>query len=79
MADYGGADVEEVDIDAGILWEVPRTAKGGAALQSAHLYAWLAGEAGAIKSLRRHLVSQLGVDRRAVAFMGYWRLGRAEN
>ncbi|MFS0867638.1 siderophore-interacting protein [Microbacterium sp. 179-B 1A2 NHS] len=73
-----GANVEEVDIDGGILWEVPRTAKGGAALQSAHLYAWLAGEASAIKALRRHLVAQLGVDRRAVAFMGYWRLGRAE-
>lgn len=74
-----GADVEEVDIDTDILWEVPRTAKGGAALKSARLYAWLAGEAGAIKVLRRHLVSEHGVDRRAVAFMGYWRLGRAEN
>ena len=74
-----GADVEEVDIDEGILWEVPRTAKGGAALKSAPLYSWLAGEAGAIKSLRRHLVADLGVDRRAVAFMGYWRMGRAEN
>jgi len=74
-----GADVEEVDIDTDILWEVPRTAKGGAALKSARLYAWLAGEAGAIKALRRHLVSERGVDRRAVAFMGYWRVGRAEN
>jgi NADPH-dependent ferric siderophore reductase len=74
-----GADVEEIDIDNGILWEVPRTAKGGAALKSARLYAWLAGEAGAIKALRRHLVAEHGVDRRAVAFMGYWRLGRAEN
>lgn len=74
-----GAEVEEIDIDHDILWEVPRTAKGGAALKSAPLYAWLAGEAGAIKALRRHLVSGLGVDRRAVAFMGYWRLGRAEN
>lgn len=74
-----GADVEEIDIDTDILWEVPRTAKGGAALKSARLYAWLAGEAGAIKALRRHLVSERGVDRRAVAFMGYWRLGRAEN
>ncbi|WOF21592.1 siderophore-interacting protein [Microbacterium betulae] len=73
-----GADVEEVDIDRGLLWEVPRTKKGGAALKSAPLYAWLAGEAGAIKALRRHLVSEHGVDRRAVAFMGYWRLGRAE-
>ena len=32
-----------------------------------------------MQTLRRHLVSELGVDRRAVAFMGYWRLGRAEN
>ncbi len=73
-----GAEVEEIDIDHDMLWEVPRTAKGGAALKSAALYAWLAGEAGAIKTLRRHLVTDLGVDRRAVAFMGYWRLGRAE-
>lgn len=73
-----GAEVEEVDIDAGMLWEVPRTAKGGAALKKAPLYAWLAGEASAIKALRRHLVTERGVDRRAVAFMGYWRTGRAE-
>ena len=72
-----GSAVEEID-DDGLLWEVPRTKKGGAALKSAPLYAWLAGEAGAIKRLRRHLVSEHGVDRRAVAFMGYWRLGRAE-
>ena len=74
-----GAEVEEIDIDTDILWEVPRTAKGGAALKSAPLYSWLAGEAAAIKSLRRHLVTDLGVDRRAIAFMGYWRLGKAEN
>ncbi len=73
-----GADVEEIDIDHDILWEVPRTAKGGAALKKAPLYAWLAGEASAIKTLRRHLVTGHGVDRRAVAFMGYWRLGKAE-
>ena len=74
-----GSAVTEIDVDADILWEVPRTAKGGAALKSAPLYSWLAGEAGAIKSLRRHLVAEQGVDRRAIAFMGYWRLGRAEN
>jgi NADPH-dependent ferric siderophore reductase len=74
-----GAEPEEVDIENGLLWEVPRNARGGAALASAPLYAWLAGEAGAITSIRRHLVKELGVDRRAVAFMGYWRRGRAEN
>lgn len=73
-----GADVEEIDVDHDLLWEVPRTAKGGAALKSAPLYAWIAGEASAVKALRRHLVRDVGVDRRAVAFMGYWRLGRAE-
>ncbi|MEU1973253.1 siderophore-interacting protein [Microbacterium sp. NPDC019599] len=73
-----GAEVSEIDIDHDILWEVPRTAKGGAALKSAPLYSWLAGEASAIKSLRRHLVTEQGVDRRAIAFMGYWRLGKAE-
>lgn len=74
-----GGQVEEIDVDHDILWEVPRTAKGGAALKRAPLYAWLAGEAGAIKVLRRQLVAERGVDRRAVAFMGYWRLGKAEN
>jgi NADPH-dependent ferric siderophore reductase len=42
------------------------------------IYAWLAGEAGVIRALRRHLVSERGIDRRTVAFMGYWRIGRAE-
>jgi hypothetical protein len=30
------------------------------------------------EALRRHLVTERGLDRRSVAFMGYWRLGRAE-
>lgn len=72
-------EVEEIDVDAELLWEVPRHAKGGAALKRTSLYAWFAGEAGAVKILRRHLVSEHGLDRRTVAFMGYWRLGKAEN
>lgn len=74
-----GAALEDVDIDHGILWEVPVDhATGEPLARSAALYAWLAGEAGAIKTLRRHLVGSCGVDRKAVAFMGYWREGRAE-
>ena len=72
-------EVEEIDVDHDLLWEVPRTARGGAALRRTSLYAWLAGEAAAVRALRRHLVAERGVDRRSVAFMGYWRLGRAEN
>jgi NADPH-dependent ferric siderophore reductase len=58
--------------DDEILWEVPVATDDGG------LYAWLAGEASAITTLRRHLVKGIGVDRRRVAFMGYWKLGRAE-
>ncbi|MGO2310938.1 SIP domain-containing protein [Brachybacterium tyrofermentans] len=63
--------LEDVDVDSSILWETT-TGHGS-------FYAWLAGEAGVIKSLRRHLVSELGLDRKQVSFMGYWRAGRPEN
>ncbi|WP_030443234.1 siderophore-interacting protein [Actinoplanes subtropicus] len=66
-------DLEDVDVDAGILWEVPEPT------DVSRFYAWLAGEAAVIKTLRRHLVTDCGVDRRSVAFMGYWRQGRAES
>ncbi|WP_326691366.1 MULTISPECIES: siderophore-interacting protein [unclassified Streptomyces] len=41
-------------------------------------YAWIAGEAGTVKALRRHLVKERAFDRRAVKFTGYWRLGATE-
>lgn len=31
-----------------------------------------------VKTARRLLVSECGVDRKRVAFMGYWRLGQSE-
>lgn len=69
---------EEVDVDARLLWEVPVDGAGAPLAACLDLYAWLAGEAGVIKTLRRHLVADRGVNRKAVAFMGYWRRGRAE-
>ncbi|MER5177067.1 siderophore-interacting protein [Streptomyces sp. NPDC002896] len=54
------------------------------ALRSAQLpdatapYAWIAGESGCVKALRRHLVRERGVDRRRVTFVGYWRRGLTE-
>ena len=69
----GGSDIElPVDPD-GYLWDVPEEAVRG------DFYAWLAGEAGVVTRLRRALVREHGVDRRSVAFMGYWRAGKAEN
>lgn len=41
-------------------------------------YFWVAGEAGDVVAVRRALVRDLGVPRERVAFMGYWRRGRAE-
>lgn len=63
----------EEDAEADDLWEVP--APGGSAVDPC--YAWFAGEAGVVRQLRRHLVTEVGMDRGSVAFMGYWRLGRA--
>lgn len=65
--------VELPDDPEGHIWDVPDHAVRG------DFYAWLAGEAGVVTGLRRTLVREHGVDRRSVAFMGYWRRGRAEN
>jgi len=51
----------------------------GIAWPAAIAIAWIAGEAGCIKELRRYLVRDAGLDRHDVAFMGYWRTGKAEN
>lgn len=66
-----GKDFEDVNVDEGILWE---TTSGS----GQPFYAWIAGEAGVIKSMRRYLVRDVGIDRKQVSFMGYWRAGRAE-
>ncbi|TQL47583.1 NADPH-dependent ferric siderophore reductase [Homoserinimonas aerilata] len=65
-------EVEEIDVDTQLLWDSPGAAPG------AKFYSWIAGESAVIKTLRRFLVTETGIDRKRVAFMGYWRLGRAE-
>ncbi len=70
--------LEEVDPD---LWETPGYSSSGEDVEpdarpEGDLYAWIAGEAAMVTRLRRHLVKDLGIDRRQVAFMGYWRVGR---
>ncbi|NDZ82807.1 siderophore-interacting protein [Streptomyces sp. SID10853] len=49
-----------------------------AELPGAHPYAWIAGESGCVKELRRHLVRERQIDRRQVTFVGYWRRGLSE-
>lgn len=67
----GAQELADIDVDVDMLWDSPVDVHG-------RFYAWLAGESAAIKALRRLLVSEVGVDRRKVAFMGYWRRGKAE-
>ncbi|MGN8048508.1 siderophore-interacting protein [Curtobacterium sp. 22159] len=67
------AELTDVDVDEQVLWDIP----GADAPRP--VYAWIAGEAGCVKELRRHLVRGVGLGREQVAFMGYWRHGKAEN
>lgn len=64
----GVQDLPEVDEQA-VLWETSEP-------EGFVEYAWLAGEAGVITALRRHLVKEVGLSRHQVSFMGYWRRGR---
>ncbi|MEA5365713.1 siderophore-interacting protein [Amycolatopsis sp., V23-08] len=41
-------------------------------------YAWVSGEAGVVKQVRRHLVRERDVDKQRICFTGYWRLGMSE-
>lgn len=81
------ASPDEVDPD---LWETPTYSSSGLAITDPSpvvgdsavdglggLYAWIAGESRMVTTLRRALVTELGVDRSRVAFMGYWRRGVA--
>ncbi|MFC4019896.1 siderophore-interacting protein [Micromonospora sp. GCM10011542] len=84
------ADITELPTaaDAEISWIVRGSTSPGsdllvdavraARLPAATPYAWIAGEAGAVRALRRHLVGERGIDRRRVTFGGYWRRGVSE-
>jgi NADPH-dependent ferric siderophore reductase len=75
-------DAAAADVDPD-LWETPTYSSSGEAIAATDApaperrYAWIAGEAGMVTTLRRHLVRDLGLPRHQVAFMGYWREGVA--
>ncbi len=41
-------------------------------------YAWVAGDSDTVKACRRLLLGEAGLPRHQVAFMGYWKQGRAQ-
>ncbi|ERV69662.1 siderophore-interacting protein [Pseudomonas aeruginosa] len=67
----GGAaqELEDIDVDEEILWEL-------ASPESGSFYAWVAGESAAVMAIRRYLVQERGIDKRHLTLMGYWRLGK---
>lgn len=83
--DVSAATPAAGDVD---VWETPRYSASGEDLSDLDqprslghdledTYAWIAGESWMVRSLRRALVTELGLDRSQVAFMGYWREGVA--
>jgi NADPH-dependent ferric siderophore reductase len=75
--DLQGRVIEVPDSPTDILWDIPDASPG--MLDASATYAWIAGESGAVKTLRRHLVRDVGIHKGSVAFMGYWRRGLAES
>ena len=80
VADAG----EEQDLPgtADVRWVHRGTAPAGgplaaavrtAAFPAGRGQAWLSGESACVKELRKHLIDQRGLDRRAVYATGYWR------
>jgi NADPH-dependent ferric siderophore reductase len=70
--------IADIDVDLETLWDSPAEPDDSDQSDHGDFYAWLAGESAVIKTLRRCLVTEHGIDRSRVAFMGYWRLGKAE-
>lgn len=76
----------ETDAEADVHW-IPRTGAGEPlldAVRAAQLpegtpYVWISGEAGMVKTMRRHMVRDRGVDKRLISFTGYWRQGKTED
>jgi NADPH-dependent ferric siderophore reductase len=61
--------LEDIDIDQVVPWERAQPSDGD-------FYAWIAAESEAVMAIRKFLVKEKGLDRRALNLMGYWRLGK---
>ena len=77
-------DVTSVEVEDPDLWETPDYSSSGEEVAGSAngagngedgRYAWMAGESRMVTALRRHLVNELEMPRKQVAFMGYWREG----
>ncbi|AKK04435.1 siderophore-interacting protein [Corynebacterium mustelae] len=65
-----------------LVWETPTYSAAGYDITDevqspGRRYFWIAGESGAVTKIRRILVRDFHIPRSDVAFMGYWKIGRA--
>lgn len=65
----GRTPLNPVNIDRELPWVLANPADSA-------FYAWVAGESAAVMAIRRLLIGEWGLDRRAASFMGYWRHGK---
>ncbi len=63
-------ELPDIDVEKDILWDVPRPS-------ASSFYAWVAGEAAAVKTIRHILIKERGLERESANLMGYWRVGKA--
>ncbi|MNQ63291.1 Vibriobactin utilization protein ViuB [compost metagenome] len=61
--------IKDIDIDKKRVWEKAETTRST-------FYAWVAGESMAVMTIRKYLINERGLDRKALTLMGYWRQGR---
>lgn len=75
-------DLTTICADFQVTWLTgiaPADAVRDADLPAGVPYAWAAGEAAMVRAVRRHLVTERGLDPRAHYFGGYWRAGVTED
>ena len=63
-------DLQALDLDSQRPWEL-------ASAKQSEFYAWVAGESSAVMAIRKFLINDLGLDRKGLTLMGYWKLGRS--
>ncbi len=77
LPEHPGATVAWVELPAGA---APGTALVEAVLARAvpdDAAVWIAGEAASVQRIRKHLFTELGVERSRATVRGYWKTGRA--
>lgn len=78
LADRGGLDVIWIYRD-GDHGEQVLDLLRGRDLPTGRVHAFVHGEAGLVRGVRQHLLTERGVDRGALSVSGYWRRGRDED